>query len=75
MDVYQGSIGTVSPAFGNYTLQTYVNIDKPASGVTGPMGSLAGMGVTGSGSLTAVSWDMGVTGIVGSQSTNAKHGF
>jgi hypothetical protein len=75
MDIYQGSIGTVSPAFGNYTLQTYINIDKMGAGVTGIVGPLAGQGVTGTGTLTAVSWDAGVTGIVGSQATNSKHGY
>jgi hypothetical protein len=75
MDIFQGEMNTISPAFGPYTLQTYVNIDKVSPGATGSAGYLAGSGVTGTGTLTAVSWDMGVTGIQQSNSTNAKHGF
>ena len=68
MDIFQGSISTISPAMGNYDLQVYVNIDKKTAGVTG-------MGETGTGTLEPVKWDVGVTGIQGSMFTNAKHGY
>jgi hypothetical protein len=68
MDIYQGSMSTVSPAIGSYELQTYINIDKVTAGMTG-------YGVTGAGTLEPVLWDVGVTGIVGANFTNAKHGF
>ena len=68
MDIYQGRIGTVSPAMGNYDLTTYINIDKVTAGTTG-------YGVTGTGTLEPVLWDVGVTGINGNNFTNAKHGF
>jgi hypothetical protein len=74
MDIYQGSMNLISPAIGPYTLQTYINIDKVTVGA-GVTGTLAGQGVTGTGTLTAVSWDVGVTGIVGAKFTNASHGF
>ena len=67
-DIYQGKIGTISPAFGNYDLQVYINIDKETAGATG-MG-----GVTGTGTLLPVDWDVGVTGI-NQTNTNIKHGF
>jgi hypothetical protein len=68
MDIYQGRIGSVSPAIGNYDLATYANIDKVTAGMTG-------YGVTGAGTLEPVLWDVGVTGISGSNFTNAKRGL
>ena len=68
MDIFQGNIGTISPAMGNYDLQVYINIDKETAGVTG-------IGETGTGSLQPVKWDIGVTGIVGANFTNTKHGY
>jgi hypothetical protein len=65
MDIYQGSIGTISPAMGNYDLQVYVNVDKKGAGVPG-------MGETGTGTLEPVKWDIGVTGIQFSNFTNFK---
>lgn len=69
MDIYQGSLNLISPAIGNYNLQTYLEIDKNTAGETG------GTGVTGTGTLTLVDWAMGVTGLQESRFTNAKHGF
>ena len=68
MDIYQGTIGTISPAMGNYDLQVYINVDKVGAGVTG-------IGETGTGTLEPVRWDVGVTGIHGENFTNARHGF
>lgn len=59
MDIYQGKIGTISPAFGNYDLQTYLNIDKGAVGLTG----IGATGIQGTGSLTLTNWAQGITGI------------
>lgn len=68
MDTYQGKIGSVSPAMGNYDIDVWMNIDKrPESTVSG--------GVTGAGTLEPVRWGMSYTGIVGTNFTNAKHGF
>jgi len=66
MDVYQGSMKTISPAMGPYDINVFMNIDKvlPASG-----------GITGMGTLEPVKWDMGVTGIDSVNFTNSKHGF
>jgi hypothetical protein len=68
MDIYQGRIGTISPAMGNYDMEVFVNIDR-GLGVTGLEG------VTGTGTLQPVKWDVGYTGIVGTNFTNTKHGF
>lgn len=73
MDVFQGKIGTVSPAFGNYDLLMYLDIDKETAGETG-------VGVTGTGSLALVDWAQGITGAYGVTgmnvtNTNIKHGF
>lgn len=67
-DLYQGKIGTISPAIGNYDLQVYLGIDKQTAGVTG-------VGETGTGSLTLVDWAIGVTGIQESRFTNTKRGL
>lgn len=67
-DTYQGSIGSVSPAFGAYSLDVYINIDRDP-GVTGT-DSYTGpgaAGVTGTGSLEPwqynITLNKGVTGI------------
>ncbi len=69
MDTYQGKIGSISPAIGPYEMQIYMNLDKEpaAPPVTG--------GVTGTGTLLPISWSVGYTGIVGTNFTNAKHGY
>ena len=75
MDTYQGKMSTVSPAFANYDIQTYVNIDKDLQGLTGsgtPSLGVTGIGATGvrgTGTLELVNWAQGVTGI---NITNAK---
>lgn len=63
-DTYQGKIGTVSPAFGAYDINVFINFDRD-KGVTGTDG-VAGpgaAGVTGMGTLEPWKYDMGVTGI------------
>ena len=67
MDTYQGKIGTISPAFGNYDIQVFQDIDKETAGETG-------IGETGAGTLTLVDWALGVTGMQGTN-TNINHGF
>jgi hypothetical protein len=57
-DLYQGKIGTVSPAFGAYDINIFINIDRDM-GVTGPVAA----GVTGTGTLEPCSYEMGLTGI------------
>jgi hypothetical protein len=66
MDIYQGKMRTISPAIGPYDINVYMNIDKvtPANG-----------GITGMGTLEPVNWDIGVTGIDGTNFTNTGHGF
>jgi len=68
MDIFQGNIGTISPAIGNYNIQTFINIDKEP-GVTG-FG-----GVTGTGTLIPVKWEQGVTGINPDDFTNLSRGL
>ena len=63
-DTFQGRMNTVSPAFGSYSIDTYINIDR---GVTGASG------VTGAETLTAWKWDQSVTGIQG-PNNNLKNG-
>jgi hypothetical protein len=63
-DTYQGKIGTISPAFGGYDMNVFINFDRD-SGVTGT-GSYTGpgaSGVTGTGSLVPWQFDIGVTGV------------
>lgn len=74
MDTYQGKIGTVSPAVGNYDITTYINIDKEPTGENGVTG-IGPTGLQGSGTLISTKWDQGVTGIQGSYFTNAKRGL
>jgi len=63
-DIYQGKIGTISPAFGGYDMNIFINIDRDP-GVTGT-GSYTGpgaAGVTGTGSLVPWMHDIGITGV------------
>ena len=71
MDTYQGKMRTISPAIGPYDIAVFMDIDKsmPITGVGD------NTGVTGTGSLQPIKWDMGVTGIDGNNFTNAGHGF
>lgn len=64
-DTYQGRISTVSPAIGTYYIDTYINIDRGATGASG---------VTGAETLTAWKWDQAVTGIEGTNFNNIKNG-
>jgi hypothetical protein len=64
-DIYQGKIGTISPAVGNYYIQTYYNIDR---GITG----IGASGVTGANTLTLIEAEQGLTGIQASNFTNLK---
>jgi hypothetical protein len=66
MDVYQGKMKTISPAVGPYNINVHLDIDKvlPESG-----------GITGMGTLEPVKWEMGVTGIDGTNFKNLSHGF
>lgn len=70
-DTFQGRVWTVSPAMGAYAIDTYINIDKDASGYTG----IAPTGVVGAGTLEPWQYVQGVTGIIGANFTNTKHGF
>jgi len=56
-DTYQGRTNTISPAFGKYYVDHFVDIDR-SMGVTGPTAA----GVTGSGTLVQWNWDQTVTG-------------
>ena len=63
-DTYQGKIGTISPAFGAYDMNVFINFDRD-SGVTGT-DSYTGpgaAGVTGTGSLEPWKFDIGITGV------------
>jgi hypothetical protein len=62
-DIYQGKIGTISPAVKNYEIQTYINVDR---GITGASG------VTGANTLVAWKHEQGVTGIQAGNFTNLK---
>jgi len=62
-DLYQGKIGTISPAIGNYDIQTYINIDRGSTGV-------GAYGVTGANTLEPWKYEQGVTGV---QSGNFKN--
>lgn len=64
-DTYQGRINTISPAIGSYSIDTYINIDRGATGASG---------VTGTETLTALKYDQGVTGINGANFNNIKNG-
>lgn len=68
MDVYQGKMRTISPAIGPYDINVYMNIDKV-------LPIVATGGITGTGTLEPVKWDIGVTGIDGSNFTNTGHRF
>jgi hypothetical protein len=71
MDTYQGRMKTISPAIGPYDITVFIDIDKnmPITGVGD------NTGVTGTGSLEPIKWDMGVTGINPDNFKNARHGF
>ena len=76
MDTYQGRIRTVSPAVGTYYIDSYINIDKEGVGATGIPGATGSVtGILGTGTLIPVDWAQGVTGIQGSNFTNAKRGL
>lgn len=76
MDVYQGSIGSISPAIGPYTLEVFCNIDRPPMAMTGIVGVTGvSYGVTGTGTLVPVQWDVGLTGIQASNFTNLRKGL
>lgn len=68
MDTYQGSIGTISPAMGNYDIQIFLNIDKDP-------GSTGHSGVTGTGTLNLVGWEQGVTGMNPADFKNLSRGI
>lgn len=68
-DTFQGNIGSISPAIGPYKLQVFINIDKNAAGMTGPLPT--GM-PEGQNTLEPVKWMMGVTGVDGTKFTNLK---
>lgn len=67
-DIYQGSMNTISPAFGAYKINVSINIDKETAGLTGPLPT--GM-PEGQGTLEPVNWLSGVTGMNG-VNTNLK---
>ena len=76
MDTYQGKIGTISPAVGNYDILTHIDIDKVGVGATGIPGATGSVtGVVGEGTLLPLNWEQGITGIQAENFTNAKHGF
>ena len=62
-DTYQGSMKTVSPAIGPYTIETYIHLDR---GVTGSSG------VTGANTLEPWKFTQGVTGISQANFKNIK---
>ena len=62
-DTYQGRMGTVSPALGNYNIDTYINLDMGATGASG---------VTGNETLVPWKWDQGVTGLPGVDFNNSN---
>ena len=66
-DTFQGKIRTVSPALGNYEIETYINLDRGATGASG---------VTGNETLQPWKWDQGVTGLpnVDFKNTNIQEG-
>jgi len=64
-DLYQGKIGTISPAIKNYEIQTYISIDR---GITG----VGDSGVTGTGTLVTWKHEQGLTGIESGNFTNLK---
>lgn len=66
-DIYQGKIGTISPAVGNYDINVYINIDRNITGASG---------VTGMNTLEPWKYDTGVTGITyGDNFRNIKRGW
>jgi len=65
-DIYQGKIGTISPAIGNYEVQTYISIDR---GITG----VGDSGVTGTGTLISWNHEQGITGVESGNFTNLKN--
>ena len=65
-DIYQGTIGSVSPAIGSYQINTFINIDR---GITGASG------VTGTMTLEQWKSDTGVTGINSGSFRNISRGW
>jgi hypothetical protein len=76
-DLYQGTMNTVSPAFGGYNINVFIDIDRDpgvtGTGFTGTAGFFTGpgaAGVTGTGSLESWSYGFGITGVQGVFTTN-----
>lgn len=61
MSIYQGKMKTVSPAFGSFDINVYLDIDSFTTATAGTTG-MAG-GVTGTGTLVPINWGFGITGI------------
>lgn len=61
-DTYQGRTDVISPVFGRYYTDHFVQIDRQM-GVTGASG------ITGSGTLVPWRWDQSVTGAFDSNQT------
>lgn len=72
MDTFQGTMKTVSPAIGSYTIDVFMDIDKNTASLTGPQPTGAPIGT---GTLELVRVDMGVTGISEANFTNMKPSY
>lgn len=62
-DTFQGSIGTVSPVFGQYKQLMGIDLDIGISGING---------LTGAGTLQPYNVWVGITGIQGSSQVHSK---
>lgn len=73
-DIYQGRIGTISPAFGQYFYSVEMNIDIGITGVAqgAPTGANAANGVTGADTNLCYKTIIGITGIQGSDQRNSN---
>jgi len=74
-DIFQGVMNTISPSFGGYNMNVFINIDRDpgVTGTTFDSTSFTGpgaAGVTGTGSLEAWKYCMGITGVLGTFTTN-----
>lgn len=65
-DTFQGTIGTVSPVFGQYKQIIGNDLDIGISGING---------LTGAGTLQQYNVWMGLTGIQGSNQVNSKWAY